>query len=186
MNFLVLLKDSMNKNGQPYKPGAINSYLKHLKTAFNWAVKEKLIHNNPFNDIGYLHDPNDGSYRYRYISEDDIEKIRRYLKNKPMWQLDIFNLCLWTGARRDEVFNITKQRLYIDDFKGVKLPFVRIIGKGKKARNLPLCPEACELLDRRVKYLTDSAMQNQIMDRSYSPTQHKPLIESRRRQGYLF
>ncbi len=42
INFMVQLKDSQNKNGKPFKPGAINSYLKHLKAAFNWAVKEKL------------------------------------------------------------------------------------------------------------------------------------------------
>jgi integrase/recombinase XerD len=184
MNFLVLLKDSMNKNGQPYKPGAINSYLKHLKAAFNWAVKEKLISENPFKDIGSLPDPNDGVYRF--ISEEDIEKIRTYLKNKPMWQLDIFNLCLWTGARRDEVFNITKQRLYVDDIKGEKVPFVRLYGKSRKVRNMPLCVEACDLLDRRVKYLTDPEKQFEIMDRSKSPTQPKQLIESRLKQGYLF
>ena len=184
MNFLVLLKDSMNKNGKFYKPGAINSYLKHLKAAFYWAVKEKLILENPFKDIGSLPDPNDGVYRF--ISEEDIEKIRVYLGKKPEWQLDIFNLCLWTGARRDEVFNITMQRLYVDDIKGEKVPFVRLIGKGKRIRNMPLCAEACELLDRRVKYLTDPGKQFEIMDRSKSPTQNILIIESRRKQGCLF
>ena len=135
MNFIVLLKDSDNKNNKPFKPGAINSYLKHLKAAFNWAVKEKLILESPFKNVGKLPDPNDGIYRF--ISEEDIKKIRAYLKNKPMWQLDIFNLCLWTGARRDEVFNIKKQSLYIDDIKGEKGPFVRLYGKSRKVRNMP-------------------------------------------------
>jgi site-specific recombinase XerD len=51
VNFIVLLKDSNNKNGKPFKPGTINSYLKHLKAAFNWAVKEKLIIENSFKDV---------------------------------------------------------------------------------------------------------------------------------------
>lgn len=115
VNFIVQLKDSVNKNGKPFKPGAINSYLKHLKAAFNWALKEKLIIESPFKDVGKLPDPDEN--KYRYISEEDIERIRVYLVNKPMWQLDIFNLCLGTGARRDEVFNIKKQNLYVDDIK---------------------------------------------------------------------
>ncbi|MBC8184965.1 tyrosine-type recombinase/integrase [candidate division KSB1 bacterium] len=184
INFLVLLKDAPNKNGKPYKPGAINSYLKHIKAAFNWAVKEKLIQESPFTDVGMLPNPNDGVYRF--ISEDDIEKIRAYLKNKPEWQLDIFNLCLWTGARRDEVFNITKQSLYVDTIKGEKVPFAKLLGKGKKFRNMPLCVEACELLDRRVKYLTDPVRQFELKDRSKSPTQQCGVIDSRLKQGYLF
>jgi site-specific recombinase XerD len=184
MNFIVILKDSDNKHNKPFKPGAINSYIKHLKAAFNWAVKEKLILENPWKDVQMLPNPNDGIYRF--ISEENIEKIRTYLKNKPMWQLDIFNLRLWTGARRDEVFNIKKQSLYIDDIKGEKVPFVRLYGKSRKVRNMPLCAEACELLDRRVNYLTDPAKQFALMDRSKSPIQQINLVESRRKQGYLF
>ena len=184
INFMVLLKDSENKNGKPFKPGAINSYLKHLKAAFNWAVKEKLILESPFKDTGLLHDPNDGIYRY--ISEEDIEKIRTYLRDKPEWQIDIFNLGLWTGARRDELFNIKKQSLYVDNIKGEKVPFVRLSGKGRKIRNMPLCVEACELLDRRVKYLTDADKQFELMDKSKSPNQNKDIIQSRLKQGYLF
>ena len=184
INFLVLLKDSINKNGKPYKPGAINSYIKHLKSAFSWAVREKLIIENPWRDVPMLLNPDEG--KFRFISEENIDKIRRYLKTKPSWQLDVFNLGLWTGARRDELFNINTQSLYIDDIKGEKVPFVRLLGKGRKVRNMPLCIEACELLDRRVKYLTDADKQFELMDRSKSPTQQIKLIDSRRRQGYLF
>lgn len=51
---------------------------------------------------------------------------------------------------------------------------------------MPLCPEACALLDRRVNYLTNPAKQSEIMDRSNSPTQHKHVVESRLKQGCLF
>ncbi|UCE07249.1 MAG: site-specific integrase [bacterium] len=181
---MVLLKDSNNKNGKPFKQGAINSYLKHLKAAFNWAEKEKIIIESPFKDVNKLPDPNEGIYRS--LSEDVIQRIREYLQSKPEWQLDIFNLCLWMGARREEAFYITKQRLYIDDIKGEKVPFVRLIGKSKRVRNIPLCPEACELLDRRIKYLTDPERQFALMDRSKSPTQQLKLIKSWLKQGYLF
>jgi len=185
INFLVLLKDAPNKTGKPYKPGAINSYLKHIKAAFNWAVKEKLIRESPFKDVGMLHDPNDGTYRF--ISEADIEKVRRYLKNKPEWQLDIFNLCLWTGARRNEAFNLKSTDLYVDVIKGETTPFAKLLGKGKKFRNMPLCPEACELLDRRVKYLADPVKQQELMDRSgCNNIQQSGVVESRLKQGYLF
>ena len=184
INFLVLLKDSNNKNNKPFKPGAINSYLKHLKAPFNWAVKEKLILESSFKNAGSLHNPNEGTYRF--ISENNIQRIRGYLQDKASWQLDIFNLCLWTRARRDEVFNIKKQSLYVDDIKGEKVPFVGLYCKSRKVKNMPLCAEACESLDRRVRYLTDLTKQFELMDRSKSPTQIKQLIESRLKQGYLF
>ena len=185
INFLVLLKESPNKNGKPYKPGAINSYLKHIKAAFNWAVKEKLIRESPINDVGMLPNPNEGVYRF--ISEADIEKVRGYLQKKPKWQLDIFNLCLWTGARRNEAFNLRSTDLYVDEIKGEKVPFAKLLGKGKKSRNMPLCSEVCELLDRRVKYLADPVKQQEIMDRSGSNhIQQYAVVTSRLKQGYLF
>jgi integrase len=107
INFLVLLKDSRTRRGKTFTPGAINSYLRNIKTAFNWAVSEKLIRENPFQGISKLPDPMER--QFRYLEEETIEKIRRYLAEKPEWQLDIFNFCLWTGARRAEAFNITKQ-----------------------------------------------------------------------------
>ena len=184
INFIVLLKDSDNKKGKTYKPGAINSHLKHIKAAFNWAVKEQLISQNPWNHVKKLPDPNENLYRH--ISEEDIGRIRAYLADKPEWQIDIFNIGLWTGARRDELFNIKKQNLYVDNIKGEKVPFVRLTGKGRKIRNMPLCVEARELLDRRVRYLTDLSKQEQILDRSSSPTQHRPMVDNRRRLGFLF
>lgn len=93
---------------------------------------------------------------------------------------------LGDSTYQHDKFALQILRERIDDIKGEKVPFVSLIGKGKRNRNMPLCAEACALLDRRVKYLTEDLMQHQIMDRSKSPTQHKPLIESRRKQGYLF
>ena len=64
--------------------------------------------------------------------------------------------------------------------------FVRLLGKGRKTRNMPLCPEVCKLLDCRFMYLKDSTKQIEIMDHLYSPTQNKQLIISRLKQDYLF
>jgi len=38
INFLVKLKDSMTQKGNAFKPGAINSYLRNIKTAFNLSA----------------------------------------------------------------------------------------------------------------------------------------------------
>jgi hypothetical protein len=43
INFLVLLKDSRTRRGKTFTPGAINSYLRNIKTGFNWAMSEKSI-----------------------------------------------------------------------------------------------------------------------------------------------
>ncbi|MBN2523566.1 MAG: tyrosine-type recombinase/integrase [Bacteroidales bacterium] len=183
-NFMVMLKDSRTSRGKVFKPGAINSYLRDIKAAFNWAVKEKLISENPFQDVSKLPNPNEKMFRH--ISEEDIGKIREYLREKPEWQLDIFNLYLWTGARRSEIFNIKKQSLYVDVIKGEKIPFARLTGKGNKTRNMPLCAQACEVLNKRIKYLEDPTKQFEIVDKSKGPTQDKNVQMSRLKQGYLF
>ncbi len=164
INFIVTLKNSKAKNGKPFKAGALNSYLRNIKTAFNWAVKEQIIRKNPWKGISKLQDPS--HKQFRYLKEDDITLIREYLTDKPSWQLDIFNLCLWTGARRGEAFNIDVQDLYVDDIKSEMVPFVRLTGKGDKTRNMPLCAEASELLDRRVSYLKNDNKQFEIIDKT--------------------
>lgn len=63
INFLVLLKDSITQKGKTFKPGGINSYLRNIKTAFNWAVREKLIRENPWKDVSRLPDPASGTFR---------------------------------------------------------------------------------------------------------------------------
>jgi integrase/recombinase XerD len=184
INFIVLLKDSITQKGKTFKPGAINSYLRNIKTAFNWAVREKLIHENPWKEVSRLPDPASGTFRY--LEEGTIERIREYLADKPEWQLDVFNLSLWTGARRGEIFNLTKQNLFVDLIKGEKVPFARLTGKGNRSRNMPLCAEACQLLDRRVKYLDDAEKQFEIIDRSKVPSQDDALVQSRLKQGFIF
>jgi len=184
INFLVLLKDSQTKSGKTFTPGAINSYLRNIKTAFNWAVAEKLIAENPFKAISRLLDPM--HRQFRYLEEETIDKIRKFLKDKPEWQLDMFNFCLWTGARRGEAFNLTKQNLFVDLIKGEKVAFVLLTGEGQKSRNMPLCAEAVELINRRVNYLEDDIKQFALMDRSKSPTMDRDKMLSRLRQGYLF
>jgi len=151
---------------------------------FNWAVREKLIYENPWKEVSRLPDPASGTFRY--LEEDIIEKIREYLADKPEWQLDVFNLSLWTGARRGELFDLTKQNLFVDIIKGEKVPFARFTGKGNKSRNMPLCAEACQLLDRRVKYLNDPEKQFEIIDRSKVPSQDPDIVISRLKQGYIF
>jgi integrase len=184
INFLVLLKDSITHNGKAFKPGAINSYLRSIKVAINWAFREKLIHENPWKEVSRLPDPMVGTFRF--LDEETIENIRAYLAEKPEWQLDVFNLSLWTGARRGEVFNLTKQDLYVDLIKDENVPFARLTGKGNKSRNMPLCAEACALLDRRVRYLDDPEKQFEIMDRSKIFSQDQKLVQSRLKQGYIF
>jgi integrase/recombinase XerD len=134
--------------------------------------------------VSRLPDPTSGTFRF--LDEETIEKIRGYLVDKPEWQLDVFNLSLWTGARRGEVFNLTKQNLFVDLIKDENVPFARFTGKGNKSRNMPLCAEACQLLDRRVRYLVDAEKQFEIMDRSKIFSQDHALVQSRLKQGYIF
>ena len=51
---------------------------------------------------------------------------------------------------------------------------------------MPLCAEACILLDRRIRYLDDPDKQFEIMDRSKVPSKDQRLVISRLKQGFIF
>jgi len=81
INFLVLSKDSHTQRGRRFTPGAINPYLRNIKTPFNWAMSEKMIQENPFKGVSRLPDPK--HRQFHYLDEETIAKIRKYLKDKP-------------------------------------------------------------------------------------------------------
>lgn len=93
---------------------SINGYLRHLKTAFKWAVKKQYLAKMP-ELVMYKRLKNQESELHKHILEpDEIKNLLRkaYKRNKEFG--DYCLVTLWTGGRRRESLNIEYQNI---DFK---------------------------------------------------------------------
>lgn len=175
--FCVELLNQKNKNGSPYKPGAINVYLRHLSAAFSWAADEKkLIPKNPLHRYKKLKTDN----QKRYLSKAAIAQVREFLQDHPAWHQDLFNLALWTGLRRSEIWSLKSSSLI--QISGS--PFLTITGKGDKTRKVFLIPPALQIIEKRLAWLTDPAARQEELTKMR--THQDTAIAGRVREGYLF
>lgn len=175
--FCVELLNQKNKNGSPYKPGAINVYLRHLSAAFSWAADEKrLIQRNPLHRYKKLKTDN----QKRYLSKDAIAQVREFLQDHPAWHLDLLNLALWTGLRRAEIWSLKSSSLV--QISGN--PFLSISGKGDKIRKVFLIPPALQIIEKRLAWLTDPAARKAELTKMHG--KQDTAISGRLKDGYLF
>ena len=119
------------------KPVSVNSYLRHISSAFSTAREWKLIPEKP--KIKLL--PK-GSHIPRYLRPEEINMILRYAKKtKPeLHRLLVFYL--WTGARRTEALRLRWQDCHLTS----KRPYAVLRGKGNKERLVPLLPPVLEVM----------------------------------------
>ena len=120
---------------------SINTYLRHLRAAFNTANRYGYIKSVP-------------SFRplpkkkklHRVLSSDEINTLLKHTKSVDvdMWRIILFGL--WTGCRRKEILEALWQDV-VSNHKGD--PFVRIVGKGDNERRVPLLPGALEALGEK-------------------------------------
>jgi len=122
--------------GRGVKKNSITSYLRHIKAALTEAKT-----------LGYLKDLPElklSSYKTipRYILPADIEKIlKKAQKARPEFYPYIM-FCLWTGARRSEIINVSWQDIVLSG----KDPRAKLTGKGDKTRTVPLLPKLLKIL----------------------------------------
>ena len=118
------------------KKTSINSYLRHIRTAFNWAREKELIKKKVKIQLFKK------SKRLpRTLSPDEIGKIRAYSEKHDLELYRMIEFALWTGCRREEIKSLNWQNVQDDH--------LRIIGKGDKERVIPLLPGAKEAMGPR-------------------------------------
>lgn len=107
---------------------------------FRWAVAKSFVDWNPLEGVER---PRPKSER-RSFSDDELKTLMRGARqaNLPIWRL-----FLLTGLRRREMAN-----LHVADVELVSpAPFIRVMGKGKKRRNVPLLSEARQIATSMVR-----------------------------------
>jgi len=102
------IRGKLTRYGTKRKDGSVNreiSCLHHiLKKAVNWEMIEK----NPFDkgDPPWLKENN---RRYRYLTEDEIERLLQECVNP--WIEDIITVAIFTGMRRKELFDLKWEQI---------------------------------------------------------------------------
>lgn len=120
---------------------SINSYLRHLKAAFNTAKRHGYIKAVPtFKPLPKK------KKLHRVLSSDEINTLLKHTESVDvdMWRIILFGL--WTGCRRKEILDAVWQDI-APNHKGDL--FIRIVGKGDNERRVPLLPGALEALGEK-------------------------------------
>jgi len=119
------------------KPVSINSYLRHLRAALNYAHVNEFMEQEP-PTIKYF---KIGSSIPRVINPDDLEKIKEQARKTKPEMARVIQFVLFTGSRRSEII---KAR-----YEDVSNGSILIHGKGNKERLVPLVGHAREVLERQ-------------------------------------
>ncbi len=186
--FIDRIDDNLIKEYQKHllkedgkKEFTVNTYHKHLKSAFSYALEKNYIQANYFKKVSILQT----KIVKRIHTDEEINLIRDELSNQlQRWKLDTFNLSLWTGARRGELFKLKKEDLVFIKVQSQSFPFLQLHGKGSNIRNIPLGPKAFDLINERIKILSDADKIRELVrlgNHSCFPYYYK-----RAENGYLF
>jgi integrase len=111
-------------------PSTVNLEFRHLKVAFNTAVRWEMLDKNPLDKIRYIRVPQ--SEYPRYLSLEEIKRAKDAFKNTAFAELVDFYL--GTGTRLGEALSLTWDDI---DFKRNQLVIKGINAKGKRNRILP-------------------------------------------------
>ena len=116
-------------------PISINTYIRHIKAALNYAVEMGYIDKKKLPVLSSLKTP---QRLPRLLSPDEIKNILERSKNKNHEMYRIILFALWTGCRLSEILNI--------QWQDIKNNAIWVIGKGNKQRLIPLTAGAVEAI----------------------------------------
>lgn len=134
-DYIVEMRNSLSK-------ATIGIELRHLKTAFNRALRWGYIETNPLLGIRI---PDGQPDKIRVLSKDEIKKLLAIADDPEM--RDVIQVYLGTGARRSELLRpkFTWENVDFDRNR------IRFLGKGNKIRYVQMTPEIAEIFQIRSK-----------------------------------
>lgn len=119
----------------PLAPSSRGTHLRHIQAAFVYAIKRGSLRHNPVLDLA---SPKLPPNEPKIIPGDDLRWIRHRAQAGRDWLF--FHLLAYTGMRRAEAVGLK--------WAGVRLAdeTIRVVGKGRKARLIPIHPALGEIL----------------------------------------
>ena len=134
-DYIVSMRTSLSK-------ATIGIELRHLKTAFNRALRWGYIEKNPLHGIKI---PDGQPDKIRVLSKDEIELILSAADNPEI--RNVILVYLGTGARRSELL----RPKFTWDNVDLKRNRVRFLGKGNKTRYVQMTSDIADIFRIRIK-----------------------------------
>lgn len=129
------------------KPATINRTLMSLKRYFAWARKTQRIQADPASLIKFV--PKEASPP-RHLNDDEEDALVAVVNaTGTLRDQAIITLLLHTGLRAQELCTLTRQQVHLGKRNGT----LRIIGKRKKVREVPLNTTARSILNQYLEIL---------------------------------
>jgi integrase/recombinase XerD len=130
------------------KPSTVNRTLMSLKRYFAWARKTQLTQADPADPIKFV--PKEASPP-RHLSDEEEEALVATVNAVgTLRDQAIITLLLHTGLRAQELCSLTRQQVHLTKRNGT----LRIIGKRKKVREVPLNTTARSILNQYLETLS--------------------------------
>lgn len=115
---------------------SINSYLRHIRAALNFAEDNGFTKKAP--KIKLLKTKNN---LVRFIHQEDLSKILEQARETKPEMFRIINFVLYTGCRREEIIKARYEHIHGE--------IITVHGKGNKKRLVPLIESAKEVLENK-------------------------------------
>lgn len=130
------------------KPSTINRTLMSLKRYFSWTRTTQLVQANPANAIKFL--PKEVSLPRHLDNAEEDALVAAVNATGTLRDQTIITLLLHTGLRAQELCTLTRQQIYLGKRNGT----LRITGKRKKVREVPLNTTARSILSQYLETLS--------------------------------
>ncbi|MFC2016777.1 tyrosine-type recombinase/integrase [Chloroflexota bacterium] len=147
--YVLYLMKRTRYNDHPYTPAktellssaTIHGHVRTLRAFFNWLVVEGLAQNNPARD---LKPPKVTRKVVSTLSDEEIEAILNTFNISPSDARNqtLFMILLDTGLRIGELVNLKMDDVHMDE------GYLKVMGKGKKERIVPIGNNAQKVLQR--------------------------------------
>jgi site-specific recombinase XerD len=174
---LYLLKRKRFEN-HPYTPAkpellstaTVHGHVRTLRAFFNWLVSEGLAQTNPAKD---LKPPRITRKVISTLSDEEIGAILNTFSISPSDARNqtLFMILLDTGLRIGELVNLKMDDVHIDE------GYLKVMGKGKKERIVPIGNNAQRALQRYI-FRFRPKLTNHLTDNVFLSASSKALTEN--------
>src|SRR2546421_3034610 len=130
------------------KPATINRTLMSLKRYFAWTRKTQLVQSDPASLIKFV--PKEASPPRHLSNEEEDALVAAVNAAGTLRDQVIITLLLHTGLRAQELCTLTRQQIHLGKRNGT----LRIMGKRKKVREVPLNTTARSILNQYLETLS--------------------------------
>ena len=124
------------------KPSTVNRTLMSLKRYFAWTRKTQLVQSDPASPIKFV--PKEAAPPRHLSNEEEDALVAAVNATGTLRDQAIITLLLHTGLRAQELCTLTRQQIHLGKRDGT----LRIMGKRKKVREVPLNTTARSILNQ--------------------------------------